>query len=154
TLVTMEAGGHEGCNRPLLAAESAGRGSGAGGAVPPAPRRRPVHALLRARTCQPGAPCATRPSLVSQSVAALLPGAVAADADGPRALRSARLRPGDQPRVGTCEGRIGAVGRASCLLLPHPDAVSLGPLSSLHAGVDSGVETPAYGAPGELPALV
>ena len=62
--------------------------------------------------------------------------AVAADAHGARKLRSARLRPGDQQRVGAGQGRDCVFFHAAHLLLPHSHALLVGPLPGLSQRVD------------------
>ena len=67
-----------------------------------------------------------RAGIVSESAAAMVSRAAAADADGARELRSARLRPGDQQRVGTRQRSADVVDDAPRLLLSHADAVPVG----------------------------
>src|ERR1700691_2453259 len=134
-MLNVDAGG----DRTLLAVELAGRREGAGVSLPAAAGCRYFYTVLRSARSQSRSPAAQSHCVVPESAAPALPPTVAADAAGARTVRFARLRSGDQQRIGARERRAHVLLRAAHLLLSHAHALHLGALSRLCQGVAPGM---------------
>src|SRR5579859_3224538 len=142
-------------HHPLLAPQHARRREGGGGAARATAGGGCFYTFLRSGAGERGDSRAAGDGIISESAAEELPVAIAGDADGAREFRSARVRSDRVERIGAGEGRACAVERATRLLLPHADAVFVGPVSGVSQRVyGERVEAGADGAGGELSAAV
>src|ERR1700683_2970054 len=123
----------------LLAVELAGRREGAGVPLPALAECRHLHVVLRSARGQPRNPAAQRHGVFPEPAAAMLPPTAATHAASARTVRSARLRSGDQQRIGTRHRRAYILLHAAYLLLPHAHALHLGTVSRLRQRVAPGV---------------
>src|ERR1700733_2437659 len=128
---------HESGDHPLLAAQHARRGKGFGGPMPPAARRRYLHAVLRPRTSFVHHSLPSHYVFLSATSAEASPVPASFDADGAGKFRLARIRLDRQQRIRSGERGDCSLQCAAHLLLPYAHALSVGPLPGVPARMDA-----------------